>query len=270
MNMDIEELINVITNGGGSIDESTIAAMAATSLFSSIFSLAIAILMIIAMWKIFEKAGEKGWKAIIPIYNNYILFKIAWKKAPFWISFILAIIVCVLGFAITWNSVLYMSGNVADEPYFQSLMIEGGALLILCIPLAIISIVLCWKLAKAFGKGFGFFLGLLFLSIIFYCILGFGSAKYVGRNGGKIPVAAAAAAAAPVAYSPYGTTTNPYATSAYGAQPAPQTYAPVSSAPVQTYTPSTYTTPSTYAPAATYTPTTGTYEAPKTPVNPQQ
>ena len=33
-------------------------------------------LMVIASWKIFEKAGEAGWKSIIPIYNVYILFKI--------------------------------------------------------------------------------------------------------------------------------------------------------------------------------------------------
>lgn len=39
-------------------------------------SIIISILMIIAMWKIFTKAGEAGWKAIIPIYSTYILFKI--------------------------------------------------------------------------------------------------------------------------------------------------------------------------------------------------
>ena len=41
-------------------------------------SLAIAVLGIIAMWKIFEKAGEPGWAAIIPFYNLYVLFKITW------------------------------------------------------------------------------------------------------------------------------------------------------------------------------------------------
>ena len=29
------------------------------------------------IWIIFEKAGEEGWKAIIPFYNAYILFRIA-------------------------------------------------------------------------------------------------------------------------------------------------------------------------------------------------
>ena len=32
--------------------------------------LAIYVVQIIAMWKLFNKAGEKGWKSIIPIYNS--------------------------------------------------------------------------------------------------------------------------------------------------------------------------------------------------------
>lgn len=44
--------------------------------------LAFVILMIAAMWKVFEKAGEPGWAAIVPIYNLYILLKIAGK--PGW------------------------------------------------------------------------------------------------------------------------------------------------------------------------------------------
>lgn len=33
---------------------------------------------IIAQWRVFVKAGEPGWKILIPIYNIYTLFKIAW------------------------------------------------------------------------------------------------------------------------------------------------------------------------------------------------
>ncbi len=46
-------------------------------------ALIVTVLLIIAMWKIFTKAGESGWKSIIPVYNLYILCKIAdgngWK-----------------------------------------------------------------------------------------------------------------------------------------------------------------------------------------------
>lgn len=33
--------------------------------------------MIIAKWKIFTKAGKKGWTSIIPFYNTYALFEIS-------------------------------------------------------------------------------------------------------------------------------------------------------------------------------------------------
>ncbi len=40
--------------------------------------------------------------------------------------------------------------------------------------------IVSFDLAKAFGKGTGFALGLIFLNLIFMLILGFGSAEYVG------------------------------------------------------------------------------------------
>lgn len=48
-----------------------------------VFILAIAILVIVAMWKIFQKAGEPGWKAIIPFYNSYTMYKIVWDTKFF-------------------------------------------------------------------------------------------------------------------------------------------------------------------------------------------
>lgn len=35
-------------------------------------SLVIYIILVAGMWKMFEKAGIDGWKAIIPIYNIYL------------------------------------------------------------------------------------------------------------------------------------------------------------------------------------------------------
>ncbi len=43
---------------------------------------AILLLVIISMWKIFEKAGKPGWAAIIPIYNLIVLLEIVGK--PVW------------------------------------------------------------------------------------------------------------------------------------------------------------------------------------------
>jgi hypothetical protein len=44
----------------------------------------------------------------------------------------------------------------------------------------IMGFIVAFDLAKAFGKGAGFALGMIFLFPIFYPILGFGSAKYQG------------------------------------------------------------------------------------------
>ncbi len=47
-----------------------------------IFGLIILLICIISLWKIFEKAGEPGWAALIPIYNIIILLKIVGR--PIW------------------------------------------------------------------------------------------------------------------------------------------------------------------------------------------
>ena len=47
-----------------------------------LFALALAVVVIIGWWKMFEKAGEPGWAAIIPIFNIIMLLKIAGR--PLW------------------------------------------------------------------------------------------------------------------------------------------------------------------------------------------
>jgi hypothetical protein len=112
------------------------AAAAGVGIGMMVVWLAIAVLMIAALWKIFDKAGEPGWAAIIPVYNLYILLKIAGR--PGW-----------------W-------------------------LLLFFIPFVnfIISIIVSIDIAKRFGKGTGFALGLVFLPFIFYPMLAWGDASY--------------------------------------------------------------------------------------------
>ena len=47
-----------------------------------LIELALIVLLIASFWKVFAKAGQPGWAAIIPIYNVYILLKIAGR--PGW------------------------------------------------------------------------------------------------------------------------------------------------------------------------------------------
>ena len=50
--------------------------------------LAVVLLIVAAMWKIFVKAGEPGWAAIVPIYNIIVMLKIAGKPA-WWVVLML-------------------------------------------------------------------------------------------------------------------------------------------------------------------------------------
>lgn len=47
-----------------------------------VLGLALFLLVVAGYWKTFEKAGEPGWKAIIPIYNIYVLLRIVGR--PGW------------------------------------------------------------------------------------------------------------------------------------------------------------------------------------------
>ena len=124
------------------------------------------VLLIIAMWKIFTKAGEKGWKSIIPIYNVYIYFKIAGVKNYFWILFCAIIIEYIVIAAAGQNSA-----------------VAGIVTIIYVILALVLDILHSVKLSKAFGHGGGYAVGLILLPNIFTLILGFGKDEYVGVEG---------------------------------------------------------------------------------------
>lgn len=138
--------------------------------------IAVAILMIVAMWKLFKKAGEPGWKALIPIYDVYILFKISGAKSWFWGLIVAEIIVFI-------NTIIGVNnGGVVTDANGNVTEIKDISFAIIVAAMAIFElicyIVLCAKLAKAFKRGAGTAIGLFFLPNIFTLILAFGSAKY--------------------------------------------------------------------------------------------
>jgi hypothetical protein len=54
-----------------------------------IIYLAFIVLMIASMWKIYTKAGQPGWAAIVPIYNIIVLLEVVGK--PWWWIFLMMI-----------------------------------------------------------------------------------------------------------------------------------------------------------------------------------
>jgi hypothetical protein len=98
--------------------------------------LLVGIFVLVALWKVYVKAGKPGWAVIIPIYNILVLLEIVGK--PWW-----------------W-------------------------LLLMFIPFVniVIMVIVYIELAKVFGHGVGYGIGLLLLPYVFVAMLGFGSSVY--------------------------------------------------------------------------------------------
>ncbi len=109
-----------------------------------LFSLAITLLMVVGLWKIFTKAGKAGWLSLIPLVNMVILAQI-----------------------VGW---------------------DGLKILALFVPFLniIFGLILFLDLARAFGKGSGFGVGLFLLPVIFIPMLGFDSSTYLGPQPGGV------------------------------------------------------------------------------------
>lgn len=116
------------------------------------------ILTVIAYWKIFTKAGEPGWKSIIPFYNLYTQYKLTWKPVFFWVYLVLGAV----------------AGGLGD--------INGTISGLASIATFVMTIVSNYYLSRSFGHGGGFTIGLTFLNNIFTLILGFGKSQYVGNT----------------------------------------------------------------------------------------
>ena len=138
------------------------AAIAVISLLVISLVIATAVLMIISVWKLFTKAGEPGWKSIIPVYGGYVWYQLTWT--PGW--FILLVVV---------SSVMQFFSEAPVLLIIASLVMFG------------VQIGLSINIAKSYGKGGGYAAGLLLLPILFYPMLAFGNSTYVGPRGESSP-----------------------------------------------------------------------------------
>lgn len=117
------------------------------------------ILQVVAYWKIFEKAADLL-EGNCSSTTSYTQYKFTWNTRAFWIVLIGGIV-----------------GGILQEATegIPSLL---GTLIVLIV--AIFNIISLNKLAKAFGHGVGFTIGLFFLNPIFMLILGFSGDEYIG------------------------------------------------------------------------------------------
>jgi hypothetical protein len=109
-------------------------------------SLVVVVLQVAGFWKTLEKGGETGAMSL------------------------LLLVPCL--------------SPVAYLPFTRLTGREWWWVLLMYIPIVnlVVLIILSIDIAKAYGKGAGFGVGLWLLPFIFYPILGFGSARYEGRS----------------------------------------------------------------------------------------
>ncbi len=110
-----------------------------------VVGLAFAVFMIISWWIVLKKAGQPGWAILIPVYNFLILLKIAGK--PWW--WVFSILLAIIPIA--------------------------GPILFL-----VVWVLICNGISKNFGRGTGFTVGLVLLSVVFVPILAFSDNKWSG------------------------------------------------------------------------------------------
>ena len=110
--------------------------------------IAIVVLQIIGMWKVFKKAGEKGWKSIIPFYNLAILYKIS-GMSPYLVFVYIGLFIPVVN--------IFASTALVIFNLYQKI-----------------------NLMKAFKASTALTVAMLMVPFITYLILGFGKSEYYG------------------------------------------------------------------------------------------
>lgn len=139
--------------------------------FALFIILAIHTIVTIAQWMLFKKAGESGWKSLIPIYSLYIyITQIARKSSIyFWFP-----ILSSLGIGILLN--FYNFKNVNMNSFTMNLI--GFFIFVSGILNLIIYYLVTISVSRNFNHGFGYAIGLIFFPYIFLMILAFGNSRF--------------------------------------------------------------------------------------------
>ena len=116
---------------------------------------------ILAYWMIFNKAGEPGWKALIPIYSTYTEYKLVWNTKMFAVFMAFVIVTAILE-RVDGMLFLYYAASIGT---------------------IVMNIMACVKMSMSFGHGTGFAIGLILLNPIFLLILAFDGSAYIGPEG---------------------------------------------------------------------------------------
>ena len=144
------------------------------------------ILLVVSRWMLFQKAGEKGWKSLIPFYGDYIQWRLGWKRtACFFISAFLVLV----GGVMLVDCIRCLPSQLLVDAYisFDDIQNQGTLLplmtgLIFVIAGYVVHLVSIYKLIKSFGESPVFFILYLITPSLIFPVLGFGSSEYQGSQ----------------------------------------------------------------------------------------
>lgn len=125
------------------------------------------VLSLIGKYFIFEKMGMPGWKSLIPIYSDYLLFRELIGAGYFWGYIASALLAGSCSAFVT-------IGLVSGVMEFLFIITAVAA----CTVTIAIQIKLAHSLSKSFGHGIGYTFGLVFIEPIMLMILGLGNNRY--------------------------------------------------------------------------------------------
>jgi hypothetical protein len=137
-------------------------------LFAGLLYCCILIFTTTCYWRIFKKAGQNGFYALIPIYNIVVFLRIV-GKPQLLPHLVISFMLMVLGLVLVENN--------PDASYSKIIYYCTFFLFLYMI------FQLYRALANSFGKDFLFTLGLLLFSVVFVGILAYGDDAYIGPDG---------------------------------------------------------------------------------------
>lgn len=130
--------------------------------------IALWVFTVLIRWKMFQKAGEAGWKSIIPIYGDYVEYRLSLEDGTkyFWIQLIASVASGALLFIPFIGPAIFMCGMIVAY---------------------VISVLQKLALGKSFNKDLGFGIGLLMFGPVFQMFLAFNKAtQYIGPQKSEL------------------------------------------------------------------------------------
>jgi hypothetical protein len=92
--------------------------------------LAIAVACIIGVWKVFVKAGQPGWAVLIPIYNIYVMLKVAGRPGWWLLLFLIPLVNIVIALVVAID-IAKAFGQSAVFGVFLLFLLSGIGYLVL-------------------------------------------------------------------------------------------------------------------------------------------